>query len=68
MMEASTAEADVAVGKNTPSNHSPCDRDTLILKLTMPGGLPAIREGYRFSVVSAFTCCPAQGHRSDETW
>lgn len=48
MTEASTADSDVAVENNALSNHSLCDCDTLILKLTMPGGLPTI-----------FTCCPA---------
>ena len=54
-MTEDTVEDDVALEKNTLSDHSLCDGDTLIHELTMPGGLPAIREGFPSSVLSTST-------------
>lgn len=41
--------------------------DTLILQLTMPGGLPAVTEGCHFLVLSIFTCCLLSDNHSGET-
>lgn len=57
-MEESTAEAGVAVENNPLSNHSL--GNTLILKVTMPDGLLALREGCHFLALSVNTCCQAQ--------
>lgn len=59
-MEESTAEAGVAVENNPLSNHSLGNSNTLILKVMMPDGLPALREGCHFLALSVNTCCQAQ--------